>query len=184
MVPTGAFQEAPVLHRFHPALPLVLALVSSALSLGGAPTASALVGTSASFYNAPVCRQLGCVYQGVRRTKLEGSGNPVQIYRYGLASGQQIEVTRYDLSGQPGNDRIYSVRYLGGAARNAATIAARLASAAAGYQVTVAQVTPCLQNRTANAAQSQFVASRGFEAPSVLCSSSGTRPGVLIQLTN
>lgn len=173
-----------MLHRFRLTSPLLLTLASSALGLGSAEGSPALVGTSVSFYNAPICRQLGCVYQGVRRTRLEGSNNPVRVYRYGLKGGQQIEVTRYNLPGQPGHERIYSVRYSRGTAGNGATTAARLASAAAGYPVTAAQVTPCLQNRTATATQPRFITSKGFDAPNVLCVSNGAQLGVLIQLTN
>lgn len=171
-------------HRFRPILFSTLAFAGSAFSLGSAEGNPALVGTSVSFYKSPICRQLGCVYQGVRRTRLEGSNNPVRVYRYILKGGQQIEVTRYNLPGQPGHELIYSVQYLRGTVGNVATTAARLASAAAGYPVTAAQVTPCFQGAAANGKQPRFIASRGFEAPGVLCSSSGSRTGVLIQLTN
>lgn len=173
-----------MVHRFHLTSSLLLTLASSALGLGSAEGSPALVGNSASFYNAPICRQLGCIYQGVRRTRLEGSNNPVRIYRYGLKGGQQIEVTRYNLPGQPGHERIYSVRYMRGTTGSEIATAAQLASAAAGYPVTAAQVTPCLQSKTVTATQPRFITSKGFEAPNVLCVSSGARLGVLIQLTN
>ncbi|WP_420594242.1 hypothetical protein [Deinococcus sp.] len=158
--------------------------IGSALGSGSAGSYTALVGTSVSFYNAPICRQLGCVYQGVRRMHLEGSNNPVRIYRYSLRGQQQIEVTRYDLPGQPGHQRIFSVKYLRGTAENGMITAARLTSAAAGYPVTTAQIRPCLNNAATWVRQPRFIVTGGFEAPSVLCFSDGVRSGVLIQLTN
>lgn len=169
-------------HSCRSALFLTLAFAGSAFGSGSPQSSAALVGNSRSFYSSPICRQLGCVYQGVRRTRLEGSNSPVRIYQYSLPGGQQIEVTRYDSPGQPKRELIYNVRYLQSSARNTATMAARLASAAAGYPVTPAQVTPCLQRGPASPTETRFIETRGLYGPSVVCASSGTRLGISIQL--
>ncbi|GHF60474.1 hypothetical protein HNQ07_004221 [Deinococcus metalli] len=146
-----------------------------------APTAP-LVGTSASFARAPICRTLGCVYQGVRRFRLEGSNNPMRVYRYRLTGGTQVEVTRFDLPGQSGDGRVVTVRAQGPVTPRGARTAALLATAASGRPVSAAQVTACW--RQTSSGPQRFLVSGSFEAPSVLCGSQGRRGTLLVTLTN
>lgn len=166
----------------------LLAFSPGALGAPSPSGARALVGSSASFFQSALCRHLGCVSQGVHRTRLEGSGNPVGVYGYGLRAGGQVEVTRYNLKGQSGDARIYSLLFTQKASQNltrTASTAAQLATVAAGYTVTAPQIAACWKAVTdTKSSASRLIAARGFDAPGVHCAVREGQAQVLVILTN
>ena len=112
----------------------------------------------------------------------------MRIYNYHLKAGGRVEVTRYDLKGQSGDNLIYRLLFTQPASQNtarAANTVSRLMTAAAGYPVTASQIAACWKTATSTSSTASYlIAARGFNDPGVHCDVRGGQVQVLAILTN